>query len=326
MNWLEMPPLSSLRAFAAFAETGKVTAAGDALNVSHAAISQQMRNLESQLNAQLLDRSGRALMLTEQGQLLADALALGFGAIEGALRDITNADADRPVHISCTPTLASAWLMPRLADFRATHPDIDLMINPTLDVVALVPGGIDVALRFGEGDWPGVVSEPLLTSPIVIVAAPSLISDRTITQPSDLTAFPWLDEFGGIRKHEVASVAWNRTADGQGPNPTARQYDAGRRARRSGGYHNGTAFCAKRHRRGPPANPVSSTGWWRLSHPDPPGGVARAGQNLCGVAETAKANRSLILSAGSCKENLKMEVLTHVKARGQPPCEKRRKP
>lgn len=196
MNWLEMPPLSSLRAFAAFAETGKVTAAGDALNVSHAAISQQMRNLETMLNVQLLDRSGRALMLTEQGQQLADALALGFGAIEGAVRDITNADADRPVHISCTPTLASAWLMPRLADFRAAHPDIDLMINPTPEVVALVPGGIDVALRFGGDDWPGVVSEPLLSSSIVIVAAPSLISDRMITQPSDLTAFPWLDEVG----------------------------------------------------------------------------------------------------------------------------------
>ncbi len=265
MNWLEMPPLSSLRAFAAFAETGKVTAAGDALNVSHAAISQQMRNLESQLNAQLLDRSGRALMLTEQGQLLADALALGFGAIEGALRDITNADADRPVHISCTPTLASAWLMPRLADFRATHPDIDLMINPTLDVVALVPGGIDVALRFGEGDWPGVVSEPLLTSPIVIVAAPSLISDRTITQPSDLTAFPWLDEFGAsestrwLRSHGIeprmvkgriqlpGNMMLDGARDGQGVIITVQHFvqsdiDAGRlrilfQARAGGDYH-----------------------------------------------------------------------------------------
>ena len=265
MNWLEMPPLSSLRAFAAFAETGKVTAAGTALNVSHAAISQQMRNLESLLNAQLLDRSGRALMLTEQGQQLADALALGFGAIEGAVRDITNADADRPVHISCTPTMASAWLMPRLADFRASHPDIDLMINPTPDVVALVPGGIDVALRFGEGGWTGVVSEPLLTSPIVIVAAPSLISDRTITQPSDLTAFPWLDEVGasestmwlqshGIEPRMVKSriqlpgnMMLDGARDGQGVIITVQHFvqsdiDAGRlrilfQARAGGDYH-----------------------------------------------------------------------------------------
>ncbi|MEP2030711.1 MAG: LysR family transcriptional regulator [Paracoccaceae bacterium] len=196
MNWFDMPALSSLRAFAAFAETGSVTSAGDALNVSHAAISQQMRNLEAQLNAKLLDRSGRALVLTSQGQQLADALALGFGAIEGAVRDITNADADRPVHISCTPSLASAWLMPRLADFRVAHPEVDLMINPTPDVVALEPGGIDVALRYGEGNWPGLDTEPLLASSIVIVASPTLISDRTINQPSDLTAFPWLDEVG----------------------------------------------------------------------------------------------------------------------------------
>lgn len=265
MNWLEMPPLSSLRAFAAFAETGNVTAAGNALNVSHAAISQQMRNLESQLNAQLLDRSGRALALTQQGQQLADALALGFGAIEGVVRDISNADADRPVHISCTPTMASAWLMPRLADFSATHPDVDLMINPTPDVVALVPGGIDVALRFGRGEWPGLVSELLLASSIVIVAAPSLISDRTITQPSDLTAFPWLDEVGAsessgwLRSHGIeprtvksriqlpGNMMLDGARDGQGVIITVQHFvqsdiDAGRlrvlfQGRAGGSYH-----------------------------------------------------------------------------------------
>ena len=196
MKWLDMPPLAGLRAFSAFAESGSVVAAGGALNVSHAAISQQLRNLESHLGASLLERSGRTLTLTPQGQQLADALALGFAAIETALRDITNADADRPVHISCTPTLASAWLMPRLAGFQAAHPEVDLMLNPTHQIVTLEPGGIDVALRYGAGPWEGTQAEPLLESPMVIVAAPSLIGSRKIDHPSDLTSFPWLDEFG----------------------------------------------------------------------------------------------------------------------------------
>ena len=84
----------------------------------------------------------------------------------------------------------------QLYQLIAAHPDIDLMINPTPDVVVLEPGGIDVALRYGEGNWPGVDSEPLLASSIVIVASPSLISGSTITHPSDLAKFPWLDEVG----------------------------------------------------------------------------------------------------------------------------------
>ena len=74
MDWRDLPPLSALRAFAAFAETGKVVAAGNALGVSHAAISQQLRGLEDHLGLSLLDRSGRSLRLTPEGQVLADAL------------------------------------------------------------------------------------------------------------------------------------------------------------------------------------------------------------------------------------------------------------
>ena len=74
-DWHRLPPLSALRAFSAYAETGSVTRAGALLNVSHAAISQQMRNLETHLGLALLDRSGRALALTPEGQQLADALA-----------------------------------------------------------------------------------------------------------------------------------------------------------------------------------------------------------------------------------------------------------
>ncbi len=196
MDWLKLPPLASLRAFAAFAETGSVVAAGQALNISHAAISQHLRGLESHLGASLLDRSGRALTLTDQGQRLADALVLGFGAIGHAVQELSAADVQRPLHISTTPTFAALWLMPRLPDFRTRHPDIDLVVDPSAQLAELSPGGIDVALRHGVGNWPGLVAEPLLKAPMVVVGAPSLLQGRQITSPADLAELPWLEELG----------------------------------------------------------------------------------------------------------------------------------
>jgi len=196
MDWLHMPPLASLRAFSAFAEAGNVVDAGAALNVSHAAISQQLRRLEKHLGVALLDRSGRALVMTEQGQRLSEALALGFGSISAVLQELTGADAARPLHISTTPTFAANWLMPRLQDFQLANPAINLMVDPSPELMELSPGGIDVALRHGVGNWPGLHAEWLVAAPLVVVAAPELVAGRRIADPSDLTDLPWLQELG----------------------------------------------------------------------------------------------------------------------------------
>lgn len=191
-----MPPLAALRAFSAYAEQGNLVQAGASLNVSHAAISQQLRALERHLGVALVDRTGRRLSLTAEGQQLAHALELGFGAIGATIRDLTQSDADRPLHVSCTASFAAAWLMPRLPGFRAAHPGINLTIDPTPELVSLKPGGIDVALRYGPGNWPGLQSEMLMDSPIVIVAAPGLLQGKTRITPSELANYPWLEELG----------------------------------------------------------------------------------------------------------------------------------
>lgn len=196
MNWRNLPPLSALRAFAAFAETRNIVAAGEALGVSHAAISQQLRGLEGHLDVPLLDRSGRSLELTSAGQRLAQALHSGFSGMIDAVEDITGQLEARPIHVSVTPTFAASWLMPRLSKFRAAHPDVDLMIDPSANVVALGADGIDIAIRYGAGPWPGTESEMLLQSPMVVVAAPALVGERPITDLNELADFPWLEEFG----------------------------------------------------------------------------------------------------------------------------------
>ncbi|WP_297773128.1 LysR family transcriptional regulator [uncultured Roseovarius sp.] len=196
MDWQALPPLTALRAFAALAETGGTAAAGARLNVSHAAVSQQVKQLEAHLGVALVDRTGRQLRLTAEGRDLADALNLGFGAIARAVETLTGADADRPLQISATPSFAAHWLMPCLSAFRQAHPQIDLMIDPTPQLVEMEPGSIDIALRYGTGQWPGLEAALLFRSPIVAVAAPQLVDGKQIDSPADLAALPWLQEFG----------------------------------------------------------------------------------------------------------------------------------
>ena len=196
IDWPRMPPLAALRAFAAYAEAGNVSDAGARLNVSHAAISQQIRALEGFLETTLLDRSGRKAELTEDGLRLARAVETGFGAIWSEIEEMTGAGQARPVVVSATPSMASSWLLPRLAGFRAAHPGIDLMIDASAEVKPLRPGGIDVALRYGDGNWPGLETSLLVRSPVVVVAAPALLSALPAEGVTALARYPWLQELG----------------------------------------------------------------------------------------------------------------------------------
>lgn len=196
MSLRDLPPLSALRAFSALAETRSMSAAGDLLNVSHAAISQQVRGLEARLGLKLVTRDGRGVALTAQGAELAGVLRDSFQAMSEIIATLTGADADRPLQVSTTSMFAASWLMPRIADFRHLHPDIDLMLNPTAQLVDLSPGGIDIAIRYGNGNWPGLDVELLMPTQILIVASRSLVGDRVIDHPSQLLDYPWLQELG----------------------------------------------------------------------------------------------------------------------------------
>lgn len=196
INWTRLPSLSALRAFFAFVETGSVAQAGAALNVSHAAISQQLRALEKHIGTPLFDRTNRALELTPEGQDLARALSDGFGRIAEGVEALSQSEAQRPLNVGCTPTFASSWLMPRLAGFQTEHPGIDMMLSPSPMLVDPSPGGIDVAIRYGTGGWPGLDCTALMLAPLVVVGAPSLFKNGTPEDPRELLQYPWLEELG----------------------------------------------------------------------------------------------------------------------------------
>jgi LysR family glycine cleavage system transcriptional activator len=194
--WRDVPPLNALRAFTAFAETGAVAKAGAALGVSHAAISQQIRVLEGHLGLSLVSRTARELVLTPQGKALAETALASFGAMAEVCAVLTGAAAGRALQITTTPSFAMGWLMPRLADFRSRHPGIDLVIDPTPELRRLGPDGADVALRYGNGDWPGHEAQLIVQSTIVAVAAPALIAPEKVSSVADLADLPWLQELG----------------------------------------------------------------------------------------------------------------------------------
>lgn len=191
-----LPPLSALRAFEAAARTASLSAAGRELNVTHAAVGQQVRRLEAQIGVTLLERVGRGVAPTPAGSVLANGLTDAFDRMRLAVESAMTAEAGRPLRVSTTPSFAMSWLMPRLGAFRAANPGIEIMINPSAEVVDLIRERYDIAIRYGDGHWPGLESEPLVQTDFIVVAAPKLIARHPVATPADLLALPWLQELG----------------------------------------------------------------------------------------------------------------------------------
>ena len=196
MDWLNLPPLNALRAFAAAAELRSLTRAAEALNVTRPAVSQQIRTLEAHFGEKLMIRQRRGVVLTAAGERLARALVTAFAEISAASERLAKSEEIRPLHVTTTPMFASSFLLPRLAAFRDRHPGIELMLNPTSELVDLDPGGIDIAIRYGDGRWPGVDADLLFVGCFAVVASRSLVGDQGIDTPAAIMDYPLLLELG----------------------------------------------------------------------------------------------------------------------------------
>ncbi|MFN6925982.1 MAG: LysR family transcriptional regulator [Tabrizicola sp.] len=190
-DWRTLPSLTALRAFAATAELRSFSQAARVLNVTHAAVAQQVRALEEHLGRSLVQREGRGVSLTADGEQLAEALAEGFAAFRRGVEALRAGEADRPVRVTLTASFAAQWLMPRLKDFWDRHPDIGLSLHPEARVVDLRRERMDLGIRYGNGDWPGVEATYLAPARLVIAGAPSLTGDRDLT-PEDLDGMDWV--------------------------------------------------------------------------------------------------------------------------------------
>ena len=198
MNWSTLPSLTSLRAFAAAAEHRNLTKAAAALNVTHSAVSQQIRVLERLLGTRLITRAQHGISLTPQGEYLSTGLLEAFAAMATLTENLSDTEAARPLLVSATPMFSSAFLMPRLSAFIEAYPDIELNLDSTIEAVALKPGGVDVAIRYGTGQWPGLNAQLLLPGCLTVVASRDLIGDRVFADPSELLDYPLLQEHASV--------------------------------------------------------------------------------------------------------------------------------
>ena len=198
MDWHVFPSLTSLRAFAAAAEHRNLTRAAEALNVTHSAVSQQIRGLEQHLGTRLITRTRHGISLTWQGEFLSAGLLEAFATMASLTESVSSAEAVRPLVVSATPMFSSAFLMPRLSTFIAEFPQIELRIDSTIQAVDLKPGGIDMAIRYGTGRWPGLVSQMLLPGCLTVVASSELIGNRVLKHPDELLEFTLLQEHASV--------------------------------------------------------------------------------------------------------------------------------
>lgn len=197
---MQLPSLTSLRAFEAAARLGGFSAAGRELNVTHAAVAQQVRGLEAALGATLLERAGRGLVLTPEGERLATALTAGFEAIAAAVEEVRAGEDGQPLRVTLTPAFASQWLVPRLGRFWAKHPEVPISLHPDRQVVDLARSRMDLALRLGDGSWPGLEAELLVPAAYTVVGAPALLGDRTSLSVAEMAAMPWIFEEGSYEE------------------------------------------------------------------------------------------------------------------------------
>ncbi|WP_338878453.1 LysR substrate-binding domain-containing protein [Achromobacter veterisilvae] len=179
-------PLSGLRVFEAAARLGSFKAAAKELAVTPTAVSHQIRALEAQTGLLLFDRHVRRVSLTDAGTQLYPVLRDGFDAFEATLARLTHRRTRTQVTISATNAFTVKWLVPRMADFRSRHPGIDLQLQASDDLVDLRSTAVDIAIRYGRGPYPGLVTQPLFTDRFAPVANPRL----GVESPDDLARVP----------------------------------------------------------------------------------------------------------------------------------------
>jgi len=170
-------PLNALRTFEAVASNLSFAKGAEALNVSPAAVSSQIRLLEERLKQPLFHRKGREVTLTDAGRKLLPGVQRGLSELRQAVRKVGTDRSEGVLNISTTPTLLQKWMLPRLSDFYESHPEIDLRINADNHRVNFEQTDFHAGIRFGTDKQPGLKSQKLMDDWILPVCSPEMLRD-----------------------------------------------------------------------------------------------------------------------------------------------------
>jgi LysR family glycine cleavage system transcriptional activator len=183
--------MQALRAFEAAARERSLTRAAESLHVTHGAISHQIKSLESDLGVRLVERAGRGIRLTDEGERFAARVRAAFAELTTAVQEITTRANPRLLRVSVMPSFAARWLLPRIGRFVAAYPDVDLEVSANSTNVDFRRDDADVAIRYGFGQWEDVRVEHLLDDTFFPVCSPR-IAGGVPKRPADLARYPLL--------------------------------------------------------------------------------------------------------------------------------------
>ena len=187
-----LPPLAAVRVFEAASRHGNFTRAAEELGMTQAAVSYQMKLLEERLGAPLFARSGRGIVLTEQGKRIAPQVTGAFDALGEAFAAV-RAENESVLTITAPRTFATNWLANRLGSFQIERPGLAVRLHVGDEIVDLAAGEADVAIRGMALPWPGMVSHFLMRMPVTPLASPAFLARHpTIREPADLISLPRL--------------------------------------------------------------------------------------------------------------------------------------
>ncbi len=196
-----LPPLNSLRAFESAGRWLSFAKAADELFVTPAAVSQQIRQLEEYLGIPLFRRMTRAVQLTEEARTVLPLVTEGFDKLAEAVERLAREEESGVLTVSSAPTFAVKWLLQRLPDFSDKYPDIDVRLDASLDNRDFERDGIDIGIRLGPGDYPGLKVTRIFNEEVSLVCSPKLLTGpNPLRTPEDL------------KNHRLLHVDWGKFA------------------------------------------------------------------------------------------------------------------
>ena len=220
MGMRSIAHLNALRAFEASARHQSFSLAAQELNVTPAAVGQLVRTLEDWLGSPLFVRStsGRArLVTTEVAEQALPDIRAGLERLAVGLERLRSGSAGGVLTVAVSPAFAAKWLLPRIERFQAAWPETDLRLDTSLKPVDFVAQRIDVGVRYGRGQWPGLAAEKLMDEEVYPVCAPALLATATLQAPGDLRGQVLIHDQSVDTSTGFASwQAWLRHAGVQG--------------------------------------------------------------------------------------------------------------
>jgi LysR family glycine cleavage system transcriptional activator len=231
-----LPSLNALKAFESAARHESFTRAAEELCVTQGAVSHQVKALELELGIKLFNRERQRLIITDAGRDYLTVVRDAFDRVAVGTERLLQRQSSGVLTVSTSPDFAAKWLVNRLGRFAEEHPSIDLRVSATLHHVDFAREDVDLAVRHGDGNWPGLDVVRLSAEHLFAVCSPKLLTGRNrLANPSDVLKFPlihlddrkdwarWL-EAAGVEPGELArgpvlnraSMVIDAAIDGQG--------------------------------------------------------------------------------------------------------------